>query len=365
MIKQLKTITVRMVAGANVATVAVMLMVGFADRIDPVAHPVAACAGLALPVFLAINLGFLFFWLVFKRRMMIIPVAGYLLAYAPIRVYMPLNLPADMPDNVLKVMSYNVQGFSGSPRYAGAFDKIFDYISWSGADIVCLQEAVMHSSAYKARLDSLFEYGDTTLIWDGTIRNGLALYSRYPILRKERVRYTSPANGSVAYYLLVEGDTVIVVNNHFESNHLSPDDRRMYKEMLKGEVEKDTAKAESKKLIFKLAEAVAMRGPQADSVHAYIEAHSNYPTIVCGDFNDNPISYTRRTVAKGLTDCYVATGRGIGVSYNQKGFFVRIDNIMCSQHLTPYNCKVDNKIDASDHYPIYCWLEMKDKEGRK
>ena len=64
-------------------------------------------------------------------------------------------------------------------------------------------------------------------------------------------------------------------------------------------------------------------------------------------------------MAELLTDCYVATGRGIGLSYNQKGFYVRIDNIMCSDDFKPLGCKVDSKITASDHYPIYCWLKMK------
>ena len=90
----------------------------------------------------------------------------------------------------------------------------------------------------------------------------------------------------------------------------------------------------------------------------YVAEHSRYPTILCGDFNDSPISYTRRVLAEELTDCYVATGRGIGLSYNQKGFFVRIDNMMCSGSFEPYKCTVDDKIAASDHYPIYCWLKM-------
>lgn len=364
MIKQLKTFTVRMVAGANISTVGVMLFVGFADYFDPVSHPMPACLGLTFPIFLLINLCFLIFWLMFKRRMAIIPVAGYLLAYVPVRIYMPLNLPSDMPDDVIKVLSYNVQGYKGTPRYDGSFDKIFDYISWSGADIVCLQEDLGVNSAGKARLDSLYAYTDTTHVGSKSGINAVGLYSHYPILRKERIDYPSEGNGSVAYYLLVEGDTVLVINNHFESNHLSLDDRRIYKEMLKGDVRKDTAKAESKKLIFKLAEAVAQRGPQADSVHSYIERHRRYPMIVCGDFNDNPISYTRRTVAKGLTDCYVSTGRGIGLSYNQKGFFVRIDNLLCSEHFKPYNCKVDNKIDASDHYPVFCWLKKQDNHKK-
>ena len=114
-------------------------------------------------------------------------------------------------------------------------------------------------------------------------------------------------------------------------------------------------------LLSKLAQATSKRAPQADAVHEYIEAHRQYPIIVCGDFNDNPISYSRRTIGKGLTDCFVETGSGIGLSYNQKGFFFRIDHILCSKDIQPYNCQIDNEMDASDHYPIICWLKMADK----
>lgn len=359
MISLLKTFTVHMVAGANVATVIVMLIVGFADYFNPVKYPILSCLGMAFPIFLIINLFFLFFWLIFKWRMALIPVTGFILAYVPIRIYMPINMPSDIPDGVIKVLSYNVQGYIGKPRYDGAFDMIFDYIKECDADIVCIQEDNILKQQSE-RLSGLYAYTDTMHVGTKNI-NALGIYTRYPILRKERIQYKSEGNGSIAYYLLIDGDTVLVVNNHFETTHLSLDDRQIYKDMLKGDVEQDTVRIESKKLIHKLGESSGLRAPQADIVHDYIENHREYPVIVCGDFNDSPISYTRRIMAKGLTDCFVSTGRGIGLSYNQKGFFVRIDNIMCSDDFIPYNCKVDNKIDASDHYPIFCWLKMRDK----
>jgi endonuclease/exonuclease/phosphatase (EEP) superfamily protein YafD len=92
-----------------------------------------------------------------------------------------------------------------------------------------------------------------------------------------------------------------------------------------------------------------------------VEEHSQYPVIVCGDFNDNPLSYSRHAMAQRLTDCFRETGRGIGLSYNQKAFSFRIDHIFCSQQLQPYNCKIDDEMDASDHYPILCWLKMTGK----
>ena len=171
----------------------------------------------------------------------------------------------------------------------------------------------------RMRLDSLYTYTDTTRVGRKSI-NAVGIYTRFPILHKERVEFDSDGNGSVAYYLDICGDTVIVINNHLETTHLSLDDRQKYKDMLKGEMGKEVARNESKKLVHTLGVSGALRAPQADAVHKYVVEHSGYPIILCGDFNDNPISYARRVIAQGLTDCYVATGRGIGLSYNQKGF---------------------------------------------
>jgi endonuclease/exonuclease/phosphatase family metal-dependent hydrolase len=358
MIKQLKKITINMIAGANIATAALMVAAGYADHLHPASHPLLASTGMLFPLFLVANLAFMFFWLTFKKRMALIPVGGYLLAYAPIRIYMPVNLPADMPDEVIKVLSWNVQYYSGLPFYDDGFEPVFQYIRESGADIVCLQEDTDSWRNSKQRFDSLYAYNDTTYL-GSVYGNALGIHTRFPILFKERIPCKSRMNGSVAYYLKIGADTVIVVNNHLESNHLTHEDKRRYKTLLRGEMERDSTKTESKRLINKQSEAAILRAPQAEAGQRYIAAHRRYPIIVCGDLNDNPISYARRTVAKGLTDCYVATGTGIGLSYNQKGFFFRIDHIFCSDHFEPYNCKVDSKIKASDHYPMYCWLKMK------
>lgn len=361
MIRQLKTITARVIGLVNILVVALMLAVGYSSYVDPLAHPLLSCLGITFPFFLATNLAFLFFWLLFKRKYALIPIIGYALAYVPIRVYMPLNVwSEESSTDVIKVLSYNVMSYSGTPRYNNSFDMIYDYIAQNNADIVCLQEANDSWRSSLVRFGELYEYVDTTDVGSGT-RNVLALLSRYPIIRKERIDYPSRGNGSMAYYLRRDDDTLLVINNHLETNHFTTLERERYKEMIKGEMENDTARAESKKIIHKLRNAVLLRAPQANAVHKYIEMHRDYPIIVCGDFNDNPVSYSHRIIASGLTDCFVSTGTGLGISYNQKGFYVRIDNIMCSKEITPYDCKVDAGIDASDHYPIYCYLSIKNK----
>jgi endonuclease/exonuclease/phosphatase family metal-dependent hydrolase len=359
MIKQLKKITVNMIAGANVATVILMLLVGFAGYVNPANHPYLSCASLIFPLFLLINLGFLFFWLTFKWRMAFIPVAGYLLVLFPLHIYLPLNPQSDPPAGAIKVLSFNLQCYSGQPNYDDGFEPIFQYIKSENADIVCTQEDIDTWRNSNVRYDSLYAYNDTTHIGSMPDNNGVGIHTRYPILRKERIPYTSKGNGSVAYYLLIHGDTVLVINNHFESNHITEHERQKYTALTKGDLAKDTMRATSQMIIGKLGFAAAQRAPEADMVHRYIMSHRQYPMIVCGDFNDGPLSYTRHIVSQGLTDCYVTTGFGLGLSYNQNRFYVRIDNILCSSHFKPYQCHVDREIDASDHYPIICWLKKR------
>lgn len=355
--KQLKTLAVRLAAGANVATVMLLWLVGYSDCVSPVAHPYLASLGLFFPAALLLNLAFVAFWVFFKWRMVAIPVTGYLLAYFPLRTYIPFNVRQEPTTDCVKLVSFNVCNFTGvAEGTTRTDDVIYEYLAGCEADIICLQEADRHSRAH-ARLDSLYGHSQLTQV-GGHQANTLAIYSHYPILRTEPIDYASGGNGSLAHYLRVGRDTVVVVNNHFESTHLTLGERERYKEMLKGEVGRDTARAESRRLLARLAESAALRAPQADSVHAYLErVRRRHPVVVCGDFNDNPISYTRRTVAKGLTDCYVAAGRGLGVSYNQKGFLVRIDNVMCSEAFLPVKCLVDDDVRGSDHYPIVCWLK--------
>ena len=364
MIKQLKSITVNMIAGANTATILLMVLAGYADRINPVEHPMLSGMGMTFPIFLVANLLFVFFWLTFKWRRVWIPIVGYIIVYGPLTLYMPLNMAQDEPkEGTIKIISYNVCTYGGNYKYEQGFETVYDYLKLQDADIVCIQEDVDTWRRYvMQQYKKIYAYNDTVIFNpDDNCINGMGIHTRFPILKRERIPYKSRANGSMAYYLKVDKDTIIVINNHLEGTHLSNEERDKYKQMIAGKMERDTAKAETLYLFEKLGKYAAKRAPEAEAVHAYIEAHKEYPIIVCGDFNDNPISYSHRTIAEGLTDCYEATGKGIGLSYNQKGFYVRIDNILVSNHFEPYNCRIDNKMDASDHYPIICTLKMKDK----
>ena len=362
MIKQIKSFVINLIAGANIATILLMLLAGYSDRLNPEQHPILSVLGMTFPVFLLVNLLFLFLWLTIKWKKAWIPIAGFAAAYVPITLFMPVNMRQEVPEGAIKLISYNVCTYGGNYKYENGFDTVFGYLERQKADIVCLQEDVDSWRRYVfIKYAKIYPYNDTTMLQNNAFTyNCVGIHTRFPIIRKERIWYPSNTNGSVAYYLDTGKDTLLVINNHLEGTHLSENERNNYKRMLQGKMERDTAKAESMFLIEKLGNNNAKRAVQAEIVHRYIEKHRQYPTIVCGDFNDIPISYTRRIIAQGLTDCFQTTGKGLGLSYNQKGFYFRIDHILCPPDRQPYNCEIDDDMDASDHYPILCHIKMRE-----
>ena len=350
----------KILVGANVVPALLMLLVGYSDRLHPTEHPLLASAGLVFPAFLLVNFCFMVFFAFVKRRYVLVSFIGFVLAYEPVTTYWPVNIPDNPAPGSIKVMSFNVLNFCNAGAPSNEPNPILDYILNSDADIVCLQEGVMKPDIVE-RVLPVYHYVDSAR--GGPNSDCLLLFSKYPILKKEHIKYESKGNLSAAFKLLIDKDTVTVVNNHFETSGLSKEDRAGFKEMVKGEAHTRQMKSESKRLIVKLGEAAKKRAPQADAVVKYIQ-HAKGSVILCGDFNDSPISYTHYILAKQLTDCYRATANGPGISYHHNAIFVRIDNIMCSDDWTPYSCTVDRSIGYSDHYPIYCWLKKSSNDGK-
>ena len=341
-----------------------LVLVAYSDHFDPERHPFLGCAGMVFPFFLLGNLLMLVLWLVINWRRSWIPLAAYLLAIPSIRVYFPIHFRHDPPTGSLKVISYNVDCYSEVKEDPNSKVLIYDYLKQQNADIVCLQEDIVDKVDSLHDLSLFYPYKDTVQL--GTVSctfiNAVGVYSRYPILRKEKIPIPSQANGAAAFFLQVGLDTVCVVNFHLETTHLTTVDRQRYNDILNGDMDHEQAQAETRMIFGKLSTSMGKRARQADMLHDYIERYSRYPLIVCGDMNDTPISYVRRTIAQGLTDAYVESGCGLGFTYRKKGFRFRIDDILSSSHFEPYNCFVDNSIEASDHYPVIAWLYRQPNE---
>ena len=91
---------------------------------------------------------------------------------------------------------------------------------------------------------------------------------------------------------------------------------------------------------------------QVDDVSQHIN-NSPYPVIVCGDFNDTPVSYTYHQLSKNLNDAFVESGKGINYTYSGILPVFRIDYILYDDFFKSHDYNV-NKIKISDHYPVSC-----------
>lgn len=349
----------------NACTVCLLLAAAYSPLIQPTVHPVLACFGLAFPIFALINGCFLLFWLCLQRyKSALLPLAALLMCFPQLRTYLPINFSGKTaPQHSCKVLSYNVMGFANGIKEGGKND-ILTYLQESDADILCLQEYRTDNQAKRVTQkdvdEALKAYPYKHIGTLGENRsNRMACYSKYPILSATKLTYPSQSNGSIAYELLWGTDTLLLINNHLESNKLTLSDKTIYENMLT-DPEKETVKNGLRLLVRKLAEATSIRAPQADTVARKIASSRHPYVIVCGDFNDTPISYTHHTIARHLTDAFTDSGCGLGISYNQNKFYFRIDNILVSKNLRTYHCTVDRSIKASDHYPIWCRLARKD-----
>lgn len=346
--------------GVNAVISVLMLFVAYSPYLDPQSYPIISCAGLFFPIVFVLNLGFLFFWLVVYRRYVFLSLLALIICWNTFLTYFPINLfGGEVPEGAIKILSYNTRAFSDlKPHTKEKPNEVLAYLQNCDADIICLQEYIYGGKLPKKDIDyALKEYPYKHYLSLEKGWNGLGCYSRYPILSAKHIKFENNLNGSIVYKIKVGNDTLCVVNNHLESNRILDSDVEAYHAMLESPNSK-TVVSGSKQLLKKLSNATAIRAEQADAVVEIIKHFKERYVVACGDFNDTPVSYTHRVFNKELKDAFVEAGNGLGFSYNLNRMYVRIDHLMVSEGMDVHECKVDNSIEASDHYPIWCSVTL-------
>lgn len=320
--------------------------------------PLLSLAGLAFPFVLGINVLFLLLWLLLHPRYIIVPLITGLICFAQIRTFFPINFSGQrIPENSLKVLSYNILSPNINASNANKENAIITYIEESDADIICLQEFHFDALKKQKNLFSKYPYKSYLISPDNqTAAHHLSCLSKYPILSIEKLEFNVTANGCTKYRILHKNDTIVVYNCHLQSNGLNGEHKSAYEQMFTNPKAQIRSK-DTKDLVKKLRDSGSKRAVQADIMMADIEKEKSPYIIVCGDFNDSPISYTCHRLKEQLNDAYTMSGNGPGISYNRNKLFYRIDHIMHSPRFKAYNCTVDRSIKVSDHYPIFCFLD--------
>ena len=341
----------------NVVAAVLLVCCAYSPILPAGQFPLLSLAGLAFPFALALTGAFLLFWLFAYRRYIWFTLITILVCLPQIRAFFPVNFDRQRPpENSLKVLSYNILGPNIGPWNANKDNAIIAYIEAADADIICLQELNFASLKKQKGLLEKYPYKSYNVSDEIPSKaHYLGCLSKYPILSVEQLDLNSDFNGCTKYRIRHGKDTIVVYNCHLQSNGLNREHKDTYEQLLTNP--KEYLRSEGTKvLIKKLRDSAAKRATKTDVIVADIEEESSPYIIVCGDFNDSPISYTCYQLRKQLTDAYVKSGNGPGISYNRNRLYYRIDHIMHSDQFKAYRCTVDRSIKVSDHYPIYCFL---------
>lgn len=351
---------------AHVLVVILFLLAALSDKISPETSTFFAYLGLGFPVFCVLNFLFTLYWLFTQEwRFIWIGLLAFTLGWKQVQLYFPLHSPSDnVPkENTIKLLTYNIMSFGYKGHTAKNPNPVIQYIAESGADIVCLQEYaedVRREYLTKPQIYKILKmYPYRSVVYltrTGRLRNGIAVFSKYPIRKSQRIDYESESNGSALHQIQINGKTLTLINNHLESFKLTTEDRSRYSAFLSGMDSEKLGDLRSS-LQQKLGTAFKIRAAQARAVAETADSLKTDYTVICGDFNDTPISYAHHTLQHNLVDAFAESGRGMGVSYNENYFWFRIDHILHSPNMKAYNCTVD-KVKYSDHYPMWCYLEM-------
>ena len=339
----------------NITIVMAMIFCAYSCYIHPHRHPNVSYIGMAFPVFLVLNIFFVPFWLIVKKKLSCIPLIGLIICSSAIRTYFPINLFASEDESNIKFISYNVFHMGDSTKNnVPSENPILLFLMKQDADIVCLQEAMYID--YGKNLDTLrtvYPYFDR----QDTYNNTMAILSKHPIIDITDLDNEDVHMRTVAYRIKWNEDTILVLNNHFESFKLLDSEKESYEEMIKHpDSESNEQRIDS--LIMKVVDANSIRALQVDWLSNYIANRKEKYIILCGDFNDNPISYTHHKMTGCLNDAYTRGGNGPGWTYNRSSMYFRIDNILISDEIKACKAYVDNSINTSDHYPIISWLKL-------
>lgn len=230
----------------------------------------------------------------------------------------------------IKIMTYNARSFIDD-NGANRLDSIAQIIRSINPDIVCFQEM-----GFSALVDSLMQEAKLLSMPHSLSRVNLspAIYSRYPMINVQRV---DTMKNFVWADIALREDTIRVFNNHLHTTAIRKEDGA-YLETHQY-LEDENPCQEVMDMVSRLTENNIMRAAQVDTL-AEMVAASPYPTIVCGDFNDTPVSYTIRKITRDMKDVFREVGRGFSHTY--RGFFdmLRIDYVLCSEEFTPISYQV-------------------------
>ncbi len=313
--------------------------------------------GLLFIVFFIVNLLLLVWALRRHSGSFAIPLLALLPSVFLIGRYVQFSGHDQVSDDAVTLVDFNVGKFSMYPSHSrlesieACRDSVFSFIRSVDADIVCLQEfrgpKGVGVEEYFAKVMPGYNVGHYTRI-TGRGYFGNVILSRFPVVGEGKFDFEESSNQAHYADLDIGGEVIRVYNCHFESYSLSIP--RLVKAFTSREDGK-VLEAEEK-----MRNSITRRPQQVDIVLDDIR-NSPVESIVTGDFNDTPMSYTYQQLQRGNKDSFIEAGKGMGGTYSGLWPFIRIDYVLLPKKCDALYHKVERK-RYSDHYPIVTRLKI-------
>jgi endonuclease/exonuclease/phosphatase family metal-dependent hydrolase len=331
--------------------VIISIPVFLANKISPAIFWPAGFATYLIPPLLIVDFLLFIFWIFKKSLTTLLLVPPLIIGFPYINKTISIHKQAGEKGEI-SVLSYNVRVFNvythlrkERPQIAR---EMMEWINSDNSDIKCFQDFYNdnNSDLYNS-LPRLAQKGKYKYYFTKTTKNrigatfGLAIFTKYPILKFGNINFESSFNKGVYVDLKIKNDTIRVINIHLES--MSIDENAL--------LSREGAKGSLTYLMKVLKNGMMKRAQQLDEVEKVIIA-SPHRIILCGDLNDMPYTYTYRKLSSYLNNSFEDVGNGLGFSYNGKLFFLRIDNQFYSDGIKVKTFETLRNINYSDHFPL-------------
>jgi endonuclease/exonuclease/phosphatase family metal-dependent hydrolase len=324
--------------------------------------------GLILPYLaLALILWILFWWFI-KPKFSLLAIVTLVIGYKQLGVLFALNVPATFEEqkkaDVLRIADWNIRSFVGTgntwEKQKLARTQIVNVLTRLNADVICLQE--FNHSFVKETGDNLALFTSNYPYYffskdfkrdNGNYASGCIIFSKFPILDTGKIKYPGKFAESLIYADILKGaDTVRVFTTHLLSFRFNKTD---YDGIDRIKDDPETLAA-SKNLFRKMKHAFTRRGVQSDIAKAEMDK-SPYPSVLCGDFNDVPNSYTYFTLKGVRKDVFLQKSLGIGRTYLSLAPTLRIDYILPDREFDVLQFDMIDE-DLSDHLLLVTDLKL-------
>ncbi len=370
--KQKKSFISKLLIFSNIVLATFLIFAYLSTYVNSDNFGFFAIFGLIYPILLFANLLFVLFWIVRRKKYLLISLIVIIIGSNHLLNSFQINFFNKKTDaETISLMTYNVRLFN---RYKWNKDvntakDILLFVQNKEPDILCLQEYYSNRKNKKLyfhkKIKNMVKYKDYYISFGtkkGTKYNfGTATYSKYPIINEGTIRYGKENDISIFTDIVYNKDTLRIYNCHFQSIKLGYDDYDLINNVV--DKNENNKLMRTLRILKKLYSAYQKRAQQIDIMKKHIDK-SPYKTVVCGDFNDMPVSYVYKQISKNYTDAFKRSGHGFGSTYIRDFSFFRIDYILHSKSIKSYDYQC-HKVKYSDHYPISCRLVLGKKNSEQ